>query len=79
MDRQSIPVQKASHPPKRFLRFAQMQSLVGLSRSSIYARIQEGSFPRSISLGGKAVAWLESDIEGWITAQIATTDQANAK
>ena len=38
----------------------------GLSRSSIYLRISEGRFPRPISLGERAVGWLESEITEWL-------------
>lgn len=53
------------------LRFPCVKSRTGLSRSSIYLKISEGAFPRQISLGGKrAVGWLESDIELWISEQV---------
>ncbi|MFM0319754.1 AlpA family phage regulatory protein [Paraburkholderia nemoris] len=39
---------------------------VGLSKSEIYRRIQAGQFAKSISLGPRAVGWLESDIDAWI-------------
>jgi prophage regulatory protein len=50
------------------LRLPEVKRRTGLSRSSIYNRIAEGTFPRGFSLGGRARGWLESDIEGWITA-----------
>ena len=50
----------------RILRLNEVISRTGLSRSSIYAYMQESTFPKSISLGARAVGWLESDIEGWI-------------
>ncbi len=33
----------------------------------------KGSFPKPISLGARAVGWLESDIDGWIAARIEVT------
>lgn len=48
-------------------------SMVGLSRSTIYALMAAGQFPRSISLGERAVGWLESDIEAWIDSRIAAS------
>ncbi len=51
----------------RILRRKQVESRTGLSRSTIYARIAEGSFPRPIDLGGgRAVGWLESEIDAWL-------------
>ena len=53
------------------LRLHQVKARTGLSRSSIYHRISEGSFPKPINLGGRAVGWLEADIEAWIKGCLA--------
>jgi len=42
----------------------------GLSRSTIYLRIQENAFPKQISLGPRAVGWLESEVQDWLNQQI---------
>ena len=39
-------------------------------RASIYRLIAAGQFPRPYSLGARAVAWLESDIDAWIEARV---------
>jgi prophage regulatory protein len=61
------------------LRRKQVEARTGLSRSSIYARLRRNpkrpveydpTFPRPISLGAKAVGWIESEIEAWLAAQI---------
>ncbi len=58
----------------RILRRKQVESRTGLSRSTIYARIAEGSFPRSIDLGGgRAVGWVESEIDAWLQARIESS------
>ncbi len=58
----------------RILRRKQVESRTGLSRSTIYARIAEGSFPRPIDLGGgRAVGWLESEIDSWLQALIESS------
>jgi len=41
-------------------------SRTGLSRSTVYLRIGLGTFPKPINLGGRAVGWLESDIDDWL-------------
>jgi len=56
---------------ERLLRLPDVKNLTGLSKSSIYARIAEGLFPRQISLSARTVVWVESDIQNWITEQIA--------
>ena len=52
------------------LRLPDVISKTGLSRSTIYARIYEGKFPLQISLGPRAVGWLECEIDAWITDQL---------
>lgn len=52
------------------LRLPAVKARSGLSRSSIYLRISKGEFPRSISLGGRAVGWLEEDVDGWLEERI---------
>ncbi|MEN3813648.1 AlpA family phage regulatory protein, partial [Chromobacterium piscinae] len=42
-----------------------------LSRSSVYDAIKRGSFPAPVSLGGKSVAWLSSEIDVWMAGRIA--------
>jgi prophage regulatory protein len=55
------------------LRRKDVQSITGLSRSTIYFRIAEGSFPKPISLGSRAVGWLASEIEEWVAARVAAS------
>jgi prophage regulatory protein len=43
----------------------------GLSRSTIYVRLEQGRFPRPVSLGGRAVGWIESEVDEWIGERIA--------
>ena len=52
------------------LRRKQVEKRTGLSRSTIYLRIQEGTFPRPINLGVRAVGWLENEIEAWLAARL---------
>lgn len=53
-----------------FLRLKQVKMLVGLSRSTIYARIKQGTFPPPISIGYRAVAWTSSSIADWQAQQM---------
>ena len=54
----------------RFLRLPDVIAKTGLSRSTIYERMTDGTFPSAINLGGRSVAWIESEIDEWIDAQI---------
>ncbi len=55
------------------LRLPSVKTRTGLSRSTIYLRIAKGDFPKPVSLGGRAVGWLESDIESWLTDKIESS------
>ena len=52
------------------LRLPLVKARTGLSRSSIYKRISDGCFPRPVSLGGRAVGWIEVEIDDWLNHQI---------
>ena len=52
------------------LRLPQVKTCVGLSRSSIYLGISQGTFPKPVKLGARAVGWLEGDIEAWLRGRI---------
>ena len=55
----------------KLLRLPQVKATTGLSKSSIYARISEGTCPKQIPLGTRLVVWVESDIQKWISEQIS--------
>lgn len=52
------------------LRLPAVKASTGLSRSTIYNRISEGDFPRPVNLGGRAVGWLENEIQDWLQRRI---------
>ena len=60
-------------PTTRLLRREEVETLVGLSRSSLYAAMAKGDFPRPLRVGQRAVRWSEADLERWL----ATRAQAN--
>jgi prophage regulatory protein len=53
------------------LRLPDVKKRTGLSRSTIYSRVDERSFPQPISLGGRAVGWIEAEINEWLSQRIA--------
>lgn len=55
---------------RKFLRLRQVSERVGLPPGTLYDRIAAGCFPKQISLGGRAVGWLEEDIDDWIEQRI---------
>jgi prophage regulatory protein len=52
------------------LRLPAVKARTGLSRSSIYLRVSQGRFPRPISLGERAIGWVEAEIDHWVEHQI---------
>ena len=53
------------------LRRKQVQARIGLSRSTLYLRIAEGTFPKPVSLGTRAVGWPASEVEALNAARIS--------
>ncbi|ELA9338009.1 helix-turn-helix transcriptional regulator [Vibrio parahaemolyticus] len=45
----------------------------GLSRSTIYLRMSKGDFPQSISLGDRAVGWLQGEVNQWLEQRISAS------
>ena len=58
------------------LRLPAVKARTGLSRSTIYLRISEGTFPKQVSLGARAVGFVESEIEEWLSRQIEKSRKA---
>jgi prophage regulatory protein len=57
-------------PNLSFLRLSEVQRKVPYSKSTIYTMIAAGQFPSQYRLGGRAVAWLERDVNNWIERRI---------
>lgn len=60
------------------LRLPSVKSRTGLSRSTLYLRISQGQFPKPVNLSGRAVGWLDSEIDAWLSRQIEQTRQVKA-
>ena len=57
----------------RFLRLPEVLARTGLSRSTIYVRLEQGRFPQPVSLGARAVGWIESEVDEWMRERIAAS------
>ena len=53
----------------KILRRKDVETMIGLSRSTIYKLMSQGTFPKAIHLGPRTVGWRMSDIEDWIDQQ----------
>ena len=64
----------------RFIRLSEVMSRTGYGRTSIYRKMEDGSFPKSLKLGGapkdpnefdsRAIAWIEEEVDQWIESRI---------
>ena len=59
--------------PVRIIRPPEVLVRTGLSRSSVYERMKDKTFPAAIGLGGRSVGWLESEVTDWILGCVSTT------
>ncbi|MEZ8237520.1 AlpA family transcriptional regulator [Vibrio cyclitrophicus] len=55
----------------RFLKLKEVIEKTALSRSAIYRKMDEGDFPVSVSLGDRAVAWVEEEVNNWMEMRLA--------
>lgn len=61
------------------IRFPAVKSRCGISHSNIYHQINQGTFPKPIKLGMRAVGWLETDIDEWLSRKIEESQQGPSK
>jgi prophage regulatory protein len=54
------------HQPDRIIRLKTVLSRTGLSRSTVYRKIADGTFPAQLKISANGTGWHESDINGWI-------------
>ena len=72
--------QKNNKPKNSLIRLSEVMSRTGYGRTSIYRKMEDGSFPRSVKLDGppidpeafdsRAVAWIEDEVDQWIESRI---------
>jgi len=49
----------------RFLRLPEVIQRTGLSRATLYRKIQKGTFPRQVEISLRCSGWRESEITEW--------------
>ncbi|ATY32987.1 helix-turn-helix transcriptional regulator [Sphingomonas psychrotolerans] len=52
--------------PDRILRIKTVLQRTGLSRATMYRKMQQGSFPRQIKISTRCAGWRESAINAWL-------------
>ena len=62
----------------RVIKLKEVLAKTGLGKTTLYALLKQSQFPHPISLGLRAVGWIESEIEAWIQEKIDARDQKAA-
>ena len=67
-------------PKNRFIRLQEVMRLTGYGRTSIYRKMEDGTFPKCLKLDGapaepnkfdcRAIAWIEDEVDQWIEDRI---------
>ena len=76
---------KKHTPQKRLIRLPEVLTRTGYGRTTIYRKMEDGSFPSSVKLDGRppknpeafdsrAIAWIEDEVEQWIESRIEERD-----
>lgn len=60
----------------RLLTMPEVETMVGFCKVTIYQMIREGRFPKQVRLGLNKVAWLRSEVLGWIGERAAAREAA---
>lgn len=50
----------------RILRIGTVLQLTGLSRSTLYRKVQRGEFPKQIKLSQRCAGWRQSSVQAWM-------------
>ena len=51
--------------PSRYLRLDKVLELTGLSRSTLYRKVGDGTFPQQVKLSDRCIGWRSSDVQLW--------------
>ncbi|AIU89964.1 MULTISPECIES: helix-turn-helix transcriptional regulator [Pectobacterium] len=58
------------------IRLSGVMKKTGLRKSWIYLLMKQGDFPQTVKIGARSVAWVESEVNDWITARISQRGEA---
>lgn len=52
--------------PERILRLNAVLDRTGLSRATLYRKVEAGTFPRQLRIAARCTGWRESEINEWL-------------
>tara|TARA_B100000809_G_scaffold72419_1_gene70138 strand:+ start:283 stop:546 length:264 start_codon:yes stop_codon:yes gene_type:complete len=76
----------SNKPKTRLIRLNEVLSRTGYGRTSIYRKMEEGTFPKCLKLGppindhtkfdSRAIAWIEHEVDQWVESRIEERDSS---
>ena len=60
------------------IRMKEVMAKAGIARTNLWRQVKDGQFPAPVSLGARAVGWVESEVDAWIESKIAERDAGDA-
>lgn len=60
----------SAHGPERILRLKNVLERTGLSRSTVYRKVQARTFPKPLKISERCIGWRESDAESWLRSLV---------
>lgn len=73
-----MPRKTKPQNPVSIWRFATVKARTGQPRSSLYASIKAGTFPRPVRLGARSVGWVDAEVQKWIDDQVMASRRSAA-
>jgi len=64
----------ADHPI-RFLRLTEILRRVPYSEAHIWRLEKAGKFPRRVRIGANRIAWVESEVNNWVSSKLQERDR----
>ena len=74
-------LERVKEPPEqpKFIKLPEVVSICCMSKTSIYAAIRQGRFPKPVKLGNRCAVWVKSEVHGWVDSCIASSREATER
>ena len=59
----------------KLIKLQEVIAITCLTKATIYRMIADGTFPKQVSIGERAVAWVDSEVQDWILKKITLRDE----
>lgn len=69
-----LPELSQAPVPFHFMRKTEVLAAVGMSKSTLHLWMNEGRFPKPVSLSTTVPVWVSTEVVAWMTARVAERD-----